>query len=143
VCHHMMIVILFPVDKAQYFAAFKGSNELDIKIGTEKCSISQTGMESSYAAAVTSSFDALQFNNRFEKLYNTRLINITNFYCMMHCVQEELLLSSLWSPYGIGQTYYIFMLWFLLSSFFSLPNLSRCRLDVCHTSTHGVALVQI
>jgi len=26
---------------------------------------------------------------------------------------------------------------------FSSPNLSRCRLDVCHSSTHGVALVQI
>jgi len=119
VCHHMMIVILFPVDKAQYFAAFKGSNELDIKIRTEKCSISQTGMESSYAAAESSSFDALQFNNRFEKLYNTRLINITNFYCVMHCVQEELLLSSLWSPYGIGQTIifsccgFFFLLFFL------------------------------
>ena len=32
----------------------------------------------------------------------------------------------------------------LLSSFFfSSPNLSRRRLDVCHTSTHGVALVRI
>ena len=51
----------------------------------------------------------------------------------------------LWSPYVIGQTLYIFMLWFVLlsSSFFSLPNLSRRRLDVCHTSTHGVALVRI
>ena len=40
--------------------------------------------------------------------------------------------------------HYIFALWFLLSSsFFSSPNLSRRRLDVCHTSTHGVALVQI
>jgi len=41
--------------------------------------------------------------------------------------------------------HYIFILWFLLllSFFFSLPNLSRRRLDVCHTSTHGVALVQI
>jgi len=40
--------------------------------------------------------------------------------------------------------HYIFMLWFvLLSSFFSSPNLSRHRLDVCHTSTHGVALVRI
>jgi len=29
------------------------------------------------------------------------------------------------------------------SSFFSSPNLSRRRLDVCHTSTHGVASVQI
>jgi len=27
--------------------------------------------------------------------------------------------------------------------FFSSPNLSRCRLNVYHTSTHGVALVQI
>ena len=29
------------------------------------------------------------------------------------------------------------------SSFFSSPNLSRRRLDVYHTSTHGVALVRI
>jgi len=27
--------------------------------------------------------------------------------------------------------------------FFSSPNLSRRQLDVCHTSTHGVALVRI
>ena len=41
--------------------------------------------------------------------------------------------------------HYIFILSFvLLSSFFlSSPNLSRHRLDVCHTSTHGVALVRI
>jgi len=39
--------------------------------------------------------------------------------------------------------HYIFALWFLLSSFFSSPNLSGRRLDVYHTSTHGVALVQI
>ena len=43
--------------------------------------------------------------------------------------------------------HYIFMLWFvlilLLLLFFSSPNLSRRRLDVCHTSTHGVALVRI
>jgi len=26
---------------------------------------------------------------------------------------------------------------------FSSPNLSRRRLDVCHTSTHGVALLRI
>ena len=35
---------------------------------------------------------------------------------------------------------YIFALCFFL---FSLPNLSSRRLDVYHTSTHGVALVQI
>ena len=37
---------------------------------------------------------------------------------------------------------FIFALSFVLS-FFSSPNLSRCRLDVYHTSTHGVALVRI
>jgi len=31
----------------------------------------------------------------------------------------------------------------VVTSFFSSPNLSRRRLDVCHTSTHGVALVRI
>jgi len=44
--------------------------------------------------------------------------------------------------------HYIFIMWFLsfishLSFFFSSPNLSRGRLDVYHTSTHGVALVRI
>jgi len=34
------------------------------------------------------------------------------------------------------------MLWFL-SSFFSSPNLSSRRLDVYHTSTHSVSLVQV
>jgi len=40
--------------------------------------------------------------------------------------------------------HYIYALWLLLSIFFfSSPNLSRRRLDICHTSTHGVALAQI
>ena len=38
--------------------------------------------------------------------------------------------------------HYIFALW-LLYIFFSSPNLSGRRLDVYHTSTHGVALVRI
>jgi len=38
--------------------------------------------------------------------------------------------------------HYIFALWFLYF-FFSSPNLSGRRLDVYHTSTHGVALVRI
>ena len=57
----------------------------------------------------------------------------------------------LWSPYVIGQTiiflpcdfYLLLSFFFLLSFFLSSPNLSRRRLDVCHTSTHGVALVRI
>jgi len=45
--------------------------------------------------------------------------------------------------------HYIFILWFLLLLLlllllpFSSPNLSGRRLDVYHTSTHGVALVQL
>jgi len=40
--------------------------------------------------------------------------------------------------------HYIFILFLFLSSFFfSSPNLSGRRLDVYHTSTHGVALVRI
>jgi len=56
-----------------------------------------------------------------------------------------LVMVALWNR----ADHYIFMLWFVLLSFFflsffiSLPNLSRRRLDVCHTSTHGVALVRI
>jgi len=38
--------------------------------------------------------------------------------------------------------HYIFVL-FLLLLFYSSPNLSGRRLDVYHTSTHGVAVVQI
>ena len=55
---------------------------------------------------------------------------------------SRLIMASLWNKAG----HYIFALWFLLFSFFflfSLPNLSGRRLDVYHTSTHGVALVGI
>jgi len=50
-------------------------------------------------------------------------------------------MTALWNRAG----HYIFALWFLSSSssFFSSPNLSGRRLDVYHTSTHGVALVRI
>ena len=67
----------------------------------------------------------------------------------------------IWSPYGIGQTivflpcvmaalcnrcgdYFcpLISIFFLLS-LFSSPNLSDRRLDVYHTSTHGVALVRV
>ena len=56
----------------------------------------------------------------------------------------------LWPPYVIGgPLYFCPVVSFLLpsssssSSFFSSPNLSGRRSDVCHTSTHGVALVRI
>jgi len=58
------------------------------------------------------------------------------------------LFPSLWSPYGIGQTiifsscfFFFLLLSSSSSSFFSSPNLSSRRLDVYHTSAHGVVLV--
>ena len=60
-------------------------------------------------------------------------------------LKSRLFMVALWNR----ADHYIFILWFLLllsfflSFFFSSPNLSRRRLDVCHTSTHGVALVRI
>ena len=54
---------------------------------------------------------------------------------------NEIVMAALHSSCG----HYICVLRFLLSFFFfiSSPNLSRRRLDVYHTSTHGVALVRI
>jgi len=58
----------------------------------------------------------------------------------IRCIQWPIMVA-LWNR----AHHYIFALWFLLLSsfFFPSPNLSRRKLDVCHTSTHGVALVQI
>jgi len=59
-------------------------------------------------------------------------------YCMKN--GDHLIMAALFNRAG----HYIFALWFLSSSsFFSSPNLSSRRLNVYHTSTHGVALVRI
>jgi len=57
--------------------------------------------------------------------------------------EEESSVSPAWDLV-IGQAI-IFLPrgFFFYLSFFSSPNLSCRRLDVCHTSTHGVALVRI
>jgi len=51
-----------------------------------------------------------------------------------------LFMAALWNRAG----HYIFALWFLSFFFllFSSPNLSARRLDVYHTSTHGVARIE-
>ena len=52
------------------------------------------------------------------------------------------IMAALWNRAG----HYSFVLWFLLLSIFYLfssSNLSGRRLDVYHTSTHGVALARI
>ena len=63
----------------------------------------------------------------------------------VYAVTLDPLLSLLWSPYVIGQTIIFsscfFLLLLLLLSFFCSPNLSSRRLDVYHTSAHGVVLV--
>ena len=53
--------------------------------------------------------------------------------------------SLLWLPYAVGQAIIFLPCGFFLLSFylFSSPNPSGHRLDVYHTSTHGVALVRI
>ena len=64
---------------------------------------------------------------------------LTGILCLS-CSQPLLL----WLPYGIGQAILFLPCdFYLLSSFFSLPNLSGRRLDVYHISAHGVALVRI
>ena len=50
-----------------------------------------------------------------------------------------LIMDALWNRAG----HYIFALWFIFFFFFSSPNLSGRRLDVYHTSTHGVAKMQV
>jgi len=70
------------------------------------------------------------------------LAHISSSLCFTAAAAAALIMVALWNR----ADHYIFALWFLLLSFFffiSSPNLSCRRLDVCHTSTHGVALVQI
>ena len=76
----------------------------------------------------------------------TIAMHFVKIYCLpiLRYVRET---CSLWSPYVIGQTIIFlpcdFFLLLSCSFFLSSPNLSGRRLDVYHTSTHGVALVRI
>jgi len=65
-------------------------------------------------------------------------------YVTLLCLYFGLIMVALWNR----ADHYIFPCgFFFLSSssffFLSSPNLSRRRLDVCRTSTHGAALVRI
>jgi len=67
-------------------------------------------------------------------LYNSLVIKLQSLVALLF------VMVALWNR----ADHYIFMLWFvLILSFFSSHNLSRRRLDVCHTSTRGVALAWI
>jgi len=70
------------------------------------------------------------------------IMNCTAFTVLILYMADLYFVESfLWSPYGIGQTIIFLPCGFYL--FLSSPNLSGWRLDVHHTSTHGVALVRI
>jgi len=80
-----------------------------------------------------------------ETTLTTRTPHLGTIWRQLSTTREH---ADLWSPYVIRQTIYIFIQsfvhsFFFFSIFFSSPNLSRRRLDVCHTSTHDVALVRI
>jgi len=68
-----------------------------------------------------------------------------NWVCLLTLLSKTTHFSFFMVALWNRADHYIFMLWFVLSSsfFFSSPNLSRRRLDVGHTTTHGVALVRI
>jgi len=78
-------------------------------------------------------------------LWNTskHLSEVTDaiFHKVHRRVQAKWSSPLLWSPYGIGQT---IIFWSCrLFFFFPSSDLSHCRVDICHTCTHGVALVRI
>ena len=67
-------------------------------------------------------------------------VRTDEFAVTQQCLEFVVVMAALCNRAG----HYIFALWFLSSIFFySSPNLSGRRLNVYHTSTHGVALVRI
>jgi len=75
--------------------------------------------------------------------------NVFNINVLVLCCSCHVFIVSLIMAACVTDGNIMFSLWFLLSSFFlsfflfSSPNLSRRKLDVGHTCTHGVALVRI
>ena len=81
------------------------------------------------------------------KLESAGIFWITSVYVRSYNLLFSVLIYAAFVMVAVWNRtdHYIFALSFLLSFFFlfSSPNLSGRRLDVCHTSTHGVALVRI
>jgi len=81
----------------------------------------------------------------FKKAQGAHWCNLENKSEPFICGRDAAFLLNyfdhlLWPPYIIGQAIIFFPCGFF---FLSSPNLSSWRLDVYHTYTHGVALVQI
>ena len=66
-----------------------------------------------------------------ERAHWRHLANMTepSVCCCDVALCQITLTTCLLSPYGIGQTIYIFMLWFVLSSFFFIPRLISAAAD--------------
>jgi len=101
-------------------------------------------MDTSVPVAVNAS--KLIEHNKLRHIISSKGFTLLNLNSNRRCATKTsnvgLFMVALWNR----ADHYIFMLWFVLSSsssssFFSSPNLSRHRLDVYHTSAHGVVLV--
>jgi len=90
------------------------------------------------------------FISSFHNQHCFVILEIYDMY-ILHSNEKRLLRSYMCTvhygrrmDYGIGQAIIFLPCGFYLSFFFfSSPSLSRRRLDVYHTSKHGVALVRI
>ena len=84
-----------------------------------------------------------------QRRWTLQRIRSAKEWAWQHLADTELSLLFIMVALCNRADHYIFALWFLSSSsssiffFYSSPNLSGRRLDVYHTSTHGVALVRI
>jgi len=102
------------------------------------------GSHSSYIIQAKLASVTLSCKSRRFKTANIKVLSADSKQMLSgvgrHVKVGEIIIVALWNR----ADHYIFALWFLLLSFFfSSPNLSRRRLDVCYISTHGVALVRI
>jgi len=91
----------------------------------------------------------LSFPLRIDPLHfqaggHKRQLNLAFFSCFsllwLPCIAD---VDITFSSCGYFFLLLLLLLLLLLSPFFSSPNLSHRRLDVYHTSTHGVVLVRI
>ena len=86
--------------------------------------------------------------DRLKQFYRPQVMTV-----FIRKMQEKMEIKTYWTgPFLLSISVFMVALWNMAdhyifamfsSFFFSSPNLSRHRLDVCHTSTHGVALVRI
>jgi len=85
----------------------------------------------------------MEYKPKYDSKIEFCLLKIFDNLIICYVSISSVFLFYLWSPHVIGQTIIFLPCDSYLSFFFPSPNLSGRRLDVYHTSTHGVALVRI